>query len=110
MTITAVQRTRDADLQFRAVFHHVAELEATWDPASVGSNSETHEDVTMPGATMGDMILCSIDVDIQGLDLVAHVTSPGVITVGLHNPGAGAVDIGSCNLHIVLLRPSHVLG
>jgi len=110
MTITAVQQVRDLPLQFRGVFTQVIEYEATWDPASVNSNSAQHETVAVIGAQMGDFVMASIDVDIQGLDLVAHVTSADVVTVGLHNPAAGAVDLGSCNLHIILLRPQHLVG
>lgn len=110
MAITAVQIHTNADEQFRGTFHHVAELEATWDPDNVSSNSEFHEEITVPGAVLGDMILVSIDVDVQKLDVVGHVTAPNTVTVGLHNSSQGAVNLASCNLHLVLLRPQHVVG
>jgi len=107
MTISAVVQTGNGRRQFQDVFHNILEYEAVWDPASVGSNGELHEDVAVPGARLGDMVMCNIDVDVADLDVVAHVTASDVVTVGLHNPTAGAVDLASCNLHIIVFQMTH---
>ena len=110
MAITAVQKVQSNPAQFRGVIDHVIEYEATWDPDSVGSNGEFHEDVTVPGCKMGDFVLVSLDVDQQNMDLHGYVKSAGTVRVGLNNPTAGAVNLGAANLHIICLRPKHFIG
>ena len=110
MAITSVVQRTNSRRQFQDVFNNVIELEAVWDPASVGSNGELHEEVAVTGARLGDIALISFDLDVADLDIVAHVTASDVVTVGLHNPGAGAVDLGSGNIHIVVLQLSHLHG
>ena len=110
MAITAVQKLSDAPLQFRGIINHVIEYEATWNPDSVGSNGEFHESVAVPGAVLGDMVLVSIDVDQQDMDVHGYVESAGSVRVGINNATAGAVDLGPCNLHIILFRPVHIVG
>ena len=107
MTIISVEAKSNQRRQFVDVFHNVIEYEAVWDPDSVGSNGETHEDIDVLGAQLGDMVLVSLDIDIQDLHLVAHVTADDVVTVGLLNHTAGAVNLGSINVHILLFRPTH---
>jgi len=93
--------------QFQDLVRNVIEYEAVWDPDSVGSNGEQHEDVAIPGARLGDHVWVTIDIDVQNLDVVGHVTASDVVTLGLHNPSAGAVNLGSCNVHVVVLQFRH---
>jgi hypothetical protein len=107
MAITSTVIARRGAMQFRSLFEHVAEVEVHWDPDSVNSNSSYHEDVTVQGAELGDICWASVRADVQDLDLVAHVTADDVVTLGLHNPTAGAVDLGEVHTHVIVLRPTH---
>lgn len=107
MTILSTEKLRSGRFQFQLLFPSVIEYEAVWDPASVLSNGETHENITVPGAELGDIVLVSVDVDVADVDIVAHVTASDTVTVGVHNPTSGAVDLGQLNLHIFVLQPEH---
>jgi len=108
MTISSVvQLSPQMPRQFQDLVRDCIEYEALWNPASCPSNGEVHEEMTIPGAALGDMVLVSIDVDVQDLDVVAHVTAANTVTVGLHNPSAGAVDLAECNVHVVVLQLRH---
>ena len=110
MAITSIQKTRHEAVQFRGVFRDVEEYEAVYDPDSVGSNSTVTDTIAAPGAEMGDMVLVSVDTDLQGLILIGNVSSADVVTLTLANTSAGAINIGSCNVHIICMSPYHVLG
>ena len=107
MTISSIDKERDEPLQFRGLFRNVVELEAAYDPASVGSNATVTDDVAVQGVHLGDMVLLSIDIDIQDLVLTANVTATDVVTIVLANTTAGAVNLGPSNVHIICLRPYH---
>lgn len=108
MAITSVVQRTNSRRQFQDVFNNVIEMEAVFDPDSVNSNSEVHEEVAVLGARPGDLCMISFDVDVADVDIICHVTANDVITVGLHNPTAGAVDLGSGNIHIVVLQLTHL--
>jgi hypothetical protein len=107
MAITSIVQINDQPQQFRGVFNGVIEMEAVWDPASVGSNGQVEESVAVPGAELGDIVLISADLDLQELLLNGYVKAANVVDVVLHNTTAGAVDLGAMNFHLVLLQLNH---
>lgn len=107
MAITSTNITRKGALQFRSLFRHVAEVEVMWNPDNVLSNGVFHEDVSVPGAKLGDMCMVSVRSDVQDADVSAHVTAADVVTLGIHNMTAGAIDLPEVHTHIVVLRPYH---
>ena len=110
MAITSIQMIRHEAAQFRGVFGDICEYEATYDPDSVGSNATVRDTIATPGAEMGDLVLVSVTADLQGLILVGNVSSADVVTLTLANTSAGAINIGSCSIHLVCMSPYHVLG
>jgi hypothetical protein len=108
MTITSVVQDRNGALQFRGLVANVIEYEAVWDPANVGSNSFASESMTIPGAALGDMVLVNVDVDLQNLTLFGHVKAADTVDIHLSNNTAGAVNLPSCNLHIIILQLNHL--
>jgi hypothetical protein len=107
MAVTSVVQVHNGRTQWQHLVHNVIEYEAVWDPDSVNSNSAFHEDVTVPGATLGDIVWLSFDQDVEDVDLVSHVTAADTVTIGVHNPTAGAVNLGSGNLHIIVIQMRH---
>ena len=107
MAITNIVSTRLGRVQFQGLFEHVVEFEADYNPASVNSNSFVAEAITVIGVHLGDFILANIDIDQQDLTLSVHIQSADTIDVHLFNPTAGAIDLGACNLHVIVLRPLH---
>lgn len=110
MAITSIQKHLNEDLQFRAIFHHVLEYEARYNPDNVISNATVTDSLTIEGAVLGDLVLVSVTVDLQGLVLMGQVTAADTVVLTLANTSAGAINLAESNLHIVLLRPSHVIG
>ena len=107
MTVSSIVQLRSDRRQFVDVFTTVTEYEFVWDPASVGSNGEVHETVAIAGARLGDMCFLSVDTDWLLLDLNAYVSATDVVTIGIHNPTGGAINLASCNAHLIVMRPTH---
>lgn len=110
MPITQVIQTRTGRMQFQGLFEAVVELEALYDPPSILSNGFDDETITTPGVEFGDFVLLSFEADLLSLDIHAHVKAKDTLSVHLHNPTAGTVNLAEANIHIVVLRPIHAHG
>lgn len=108
MTVSSVVQLSNERRQFQHVFPTIIEYEAVYDPPAVNSNSYDSETITVTGAKFGDFVLVNIDVDLQSLTMTGYVSAADTVKVTLANNTAGAVNIGSCNLHILVLRPNHL--
>lgn len=107
MAISNIKQTRTGRMQFQGLFECVAEAEALWNPASVGSNEAVSETMTVIGSRVGDMVLVSYDGDLQKLILNAYSSGVDEVTIQLHNSSAGAVDLAENNIHVIVLKPQH---
>jgi hypothetical protein len=74
---------------------------ATWDPGSVSSGGNASTTVTVTGATLGDFVLASFNLDLQGLQMSAYVSSANTVTVLLQNLTGSAVDLSSGTLAVL---------
>ena len=110
MAITSLVRKRSDRMQFQSVFEHVIDIEAQYNPPSVGSKGFVSEVISVDGVEFGDFVLIAFEADMNDLTLTAHVQSKGNIDIHLHNPTSGAVDLDQGGLHIVVLRPLQVHG
>ena len=107
MAFSNVVQTRAGRMQFQGLFECVSEMEAIWDPDSVNSNVTFSEAVDVTGAGLGDMVLVSLEADLQKVILSGYVSAVNEVTVMVHNSSAGAVNLGASVVHIVVLRPQH---
>jgi len=107
MAITNVHQLTNMRRQFQGVFDTVIEFEAVYDPPSIASNGNTSDDITIQGAKLGDIVLMSLVIDIQNLMIGGYVSATNVVTINAHNPTAGAINLGSTDIHIIILRPYH---
>lgn len=108
MPVTNVVQLRHGRMQFQALFEHVVEFEAVYDPASVNSNGNVIDTISVGHVELGDFVLCSLDIDLQQLTLHAYASAAGTVSINLVNPTAGAVNLPSCDIHVVVLRPLHL--
>lgn len=94
--------------QFQDVFQNVITYTAALNlgNAAVGSGTFASADVTVPGATLGDLVLVSLAVDTVDTVVAAAVTAANTVTVTVLNNTAGAVDLASATARIVVLQPS----
>jgi hypothetical protein len=76
----------------------------TWDPGSVAKNDVVEKEVTVTGAALGDFVIASFSLDLAGLDISAYVGAANRVDVILHNGTAGAVDLGSGTLKVLVFK------
>ena len=81
-----------------------AATSATWNPASIADGGYATTTVSVPGAELGDFALASFSIDISALDLSCYVSAADTVTVVLSNHTAGAVDLNSATLRVLVLK------
>lgn len=74
--------------------------------AATGSGTFTSTDITVPGAALGDLVLVSLGIDSVDTVVAGQVSLANTVTVTLLNNTAGAVDLASTTVRIVVLQPS----
>lgn len=94
--------------QFQAVFNDVITYQGTLDlaNAATGSGTFASSDVTVTGAALGDFVLVSLGVDTVDAVVCGAVTLADTVTVTLLNNTAGAVNLASTTVRIVVLKPA----
>lgn len=77
----------------------------TWDPGSIAAAGYEAEDVTVPGAAVGDFVMASLTTMVTNdMTLTAHVSAADTVKVILFNPTAGAIDLGSGTLAVIVFK------
>ena len=89
---------------FQGLFN-VGQCSATLDPASAATNTGNTNTITVPGANLGDLVLVSFSLDLQGITLSAYVSAANTVSVRVQNGTAGTLDLASGTVRGVVLRP-----
>jgi len=77
----------------------------TWDAGSIAAAGYEAEDVTVPGAAVGDFVMASLTTMVTNdMMLTAHVSAADTVKVILFNPTAGAIDLGSGTLAVIVFK------
>ncbi len=76
---------------------------ATWDPGGILDGNEEAQEVTVPGAALGDFAFASFSLDVADLVLDAHVTAANTVTAVLANNTGGTVNLASGTLRVVVV-------
>jgi len=91
--------------QFGAVYQAILGARATLDPASVAAGATGFDRVTIPGVLPGDMVIgLSLDAPAGGMTVQALVAAVNQVEVRYNNLTAGAVDLPSTTLRIIIGR------
>jgi len=69
--------------------------------ANFGINTQTFN---ITGVELGDFVMPSASVSLQGLVASAYVSSAGVVTLVLFNKTGADVNLGSCGWKFLVLR------
>lgn len=72
--------------------------------AATGSGTFASSDVTVAGAALGDLVFVSLAVDTVDTVVVGAVTAANTVTVTVLNNTAGAVNLASATVRIVVLK------
>lgn len=94
-------------VQFQDLFEKVFAGAFTVDFADAATGSGTFAGsgaLSVPDAALGDFVLVAPGIDTTDAVLVGHVTSAGVVEVTLLNNTAGAVNLASQTVRVIVLR------
>ena len=76
-----------------------------WNPASIAAGSYESEDVTVPGAAVDDFVLVKLSSMVtQDMMISGHVSAADTVKVILLNPTAGALNLGSGTLGVLVFK------
>lgn len=79
--------------------------QVTWNPASIAAAGYEDTDVTVVGAAVGDFALASLDTILTNdMMLTAHVSAANTVKVVLFNPTAGAINLASGTLSVLVFK------
>lgn len=79
---------------------------ATVDPASLTTGSQTTiATISTTGAVMGDLVIPSFSLDLQGLRLHAWVSAANTVSYIFRNDTGSTVDLASGTLRVQVWRP-----
>lgn len=76
----------------------------TFDFPSIPDGGFTAYHATLNGASMGDVALASLSIDVNDLQLTANVTASNFVTALVTNNTGAAVDLDSCTLKISVIK------
>ena len=81
---------------------------ATYDPPNLADGAGATTTVTVSGATLSDVALCSFSLDTQGVILFPWVSAADTVSVRFQNESGGAVDLASGTLSAWSFTPPGV--
>lgn len=73
---------------------------ATWDPSSLTTLTQTSTTITVSGAALGNRVMVSFSLDLQGQTLTAYCSAANTITVVLFNSTSGTLNLASGTLQV----------
>jgi hypothetical protein len=76
----------------------------TYDPPSLLTLTQTTTTISVPGARMGDYVIVTFSLDLQGLTLSGYVSASDIVTAVLENGTAGTLDLASGTLKARLTK------
>jgi predicted Zn-dependent protease len=76
----------------------------TYNPANMVADAQVTTTLAVPGAEMGDFVLASFSLDLQGVELTAYISTADVVTAVFHNGTAGDIDLASGTLRVKVIK------
>jgi hypothetical protein len=72
------------------------------DPPLINALGTWTQDIALPGAALGDLLVVSFNISLQGLMLTAYVSNVDLVTLVLFNPTATAIDLSLGTFRVAL--------
>jgi len=83
---------------------------AAVDLASLGDgDTATPFDITVTGADLDDLAICSPNIDAQNLIVYANVRAANTVEVIVHNETGGTIDLASTTWKVAVFSGNHVI-
>jgi hypothetical protein len=70
---------------------------------SIGAGANLIISITVAGVTLGDYAQVSMELGLQGLIMAAYART-GLVDISIYNPTAGAIDIASTTLRLLVTK------
>ncbi|WP_409342618.1 hypothetical protein [Paenibacillus sp. MBLB4367] len=98
-----VSRTAANTLKVNAI--NKAEKKATlvYDPPSIPTDTQTSTTLALPGAVMGDIVVCSINRALNGMRMWAEVTATDTVTIYFRNDTGFAIDLANLTIAVKIV-------
>lgn len=77
---------------------------AVYDPASIADATGVTTTVAITGAAIGDHVLVSFSLNLQGIILTGYVSAADTVSVRFQNETGAAIDLASGTIDVVVLR------
>lgn len=77
---------------------------ATFDPPNLADGAGVSTTLAVGGAALGDFVLASFSLDLQGITLTGYVSGANTVTVRFQNESGGAIDLGAGTLRVLVLK------
>lgn len=77
---------------------------AVYDPGNLVDGAGATTTVTVTGAALGDYVLVSFSLDLQGILLTGYVSSADTVSVRFQNETGGAIDLASGTIKAKVIR------
>lgn len=74
-----------------------------YNPSSLANAAQTVTELTVEGAAIGDSLVCSFSLDLQGIKISAYVSALNTVRVIFLNYTGGVVDLASGVLRVGIL-------
>jgi len=78
-------------------------LEQAFNIADLAISAESSVDVTVPGAKLGDFVLCSMDIDLEQGSLTANVRALNTVEVTYINDAVDPSDLPAGTLRVKVI-------
>lgn len=75
-----------------------------YDPASIADGTGVTTTVSVAGAALGDFVLVSFSLDLQGIILTGYVSAAGTVSVRFQNETGDAINLESGTITAVVIR------
>lgn len=75
-----------------------------YDPASLADGTGVTTTVTVTGAVLGDLVVASFSLDLQGIIMTSYVSAADTVSVRFQNETAGVIDLGNGTITAKVLR------
>lgn len=77
---------------------------AVYDPANLADGAGVTTTIALAGAALGDMVIGSFSLDIQGILVTYYVSAVNTIAIRFQNETGGAIDLGSGTINVKLIK------
>lgn len=73
---------------------------AAWTPGAITTGTQVTTTVTVAGAVLGNYVLASLNIDLQGCVMTAYVSSANTVTVNILNETGGTITLAAALLSV----------